>query len=250
MALYEREVDTVEIGGANFDARLAMRAMDEIITDIYLPFRGADGYETERAVLVESPHVPHRENDAEHSWSLGFAALVIYDMRAELGLNLPPDFDIGQALALANIHDVPEIRARDVDAMSSDTGSIFLKKVREQEAFSYFLENYPNLQGVMERWQTYERKDTAEAQFVSDLDKIFATRVIYLDGGKKWHGWEGYQTSREDMVTRVRAKLLTDMGYKLFDEIEKDIDASPGVFPYSEMRDRAHQLAFDIPSLT
>ncbi len=239
-----------EVGGPDFNARLAMRAIDEIITEVYLPFRGASGYGTERAILVAPPHAPHRENDAEHSWHVGFTALVFYDMRQELGLNLPAGFDVDGAVTATNIHDVPEIPSEDVDAMTPNTSLLELKNGREHAAFKYFVEKHPIFEGVMRRWQEYERKDTPETRFVSDLDKIVATRMIYLDGGTKWHGWEGYQTSREDMSTRIRAKLLTDMGHQLFDVLEADIDANPGVFPYLEARDRDCQLAFDLQSLT
>lgn len=251
MGLIEARVEQAEvIGGPNFDARRAMQAIDEIITEVYLPFRGAEGYGTERAILVEPPHVPHRENDAEHSWSIAFAAMVLYDMRQELGLELPEDFDVNLSVAKAVVHDVPEIHARDVDAMTRDPNLLALKGTREQAAFNYFVNNLPNLRGIMMRWQQYEQKDTAEDLFVSDIDKIFATRVIFLDGGKKWHGWEGYQTSREDNAVRIRAKLRTDMGHQLFDCLQEDIANNPHVFPYHDSIEGEYQLAFDIPSLT
>lgn len=250
MALYETGPQRVEIGGPDFDAPLAMQAMDEIITNIYLPFRGAEGYGTERAILVAPPHIHHRENDAEHSWSIAFTSLVYYDMRQELGLELPNDFNIDTAVSMAVIHDLPEIHARDVDAMTQNGNLIFLKAAREQAAFAHFMETYPNLHEVMGRWKKYDRKDTPEAQFISDLDKVFATRTIFLDGGKKWHGWEGYKTAREDMSNRMRGKLITDMGHKLFDILDDDIDNNPNVFPYHEAQGTYYQLAFDTDSLT
>lgn len=249
MAYFERETKTTEIGGMNFDPRLALQAIDEIITEIYLPFRGAQGYETERAVLVAPANAPHRENDAEHSWSVGITAQVLHDIRDEIGLEFPEYFDINLAAALSEIHDLPEIDSGDVEAMNPDPSVIALKSLRERLAVRRIVAAHPNLRGVMERWQGYERKDTPEAQYISDIDKIMACRMIFLDGGKKWHEWNGYQTGREDMVTRIRAKLLTDMGHKLFNELEKDIDANPQVFPYSEMRERAHQLVIDMPGL-
>ena len=249
MAYFEREIKTDEIGGVNFNARLALEVIDEIITDIYLPFRGAEGYDTERAVLVAAPHVPHRENDAEHSWNVDITGQVLYDVRHDIGLEFPENFDINKASVLCAGHDLIEIESGDVEAMTPDPSVIALKSLRERIAARNLSEKHPNLRGVMQRWQEYERKDTPEAQYISDVDKILACRMIFIDGGKKWHEWNGYQTGREDMVTRIRAKLLTDMGHKLFDELEKDIDANPEVFPYSDMRERVHQLVIDIPGL-
>lgn len=238
MAIYEVSFSSAEtIGGPNFDARRAMGAIDEIITEIYLNFR-----RVERAVLVAPAQIEHKENDAEHSWSIPFTAMVLHDMRAELGLEFPADFDIDKALALAVVHDVPEIKADDVDAMTPNLNLLILKTQREQAAFKYFLENFPNLAGVMRRWQEYERKDASEAQFISDIDKIFATRMIFLDGGKKWRA---QQVNRETNSIRTRGKLLTDMGHKLFDELEQDFDAHPEVFADRKANSSHHQLAFN-----
>lgn len=243
MALIESGTGTIEaIGGPHFNARMAMSVVDEIITKVYLPFRGAEGFETERAVLVAPPHAEHRENDAEHSWSVGFTSLVFYDLREELGLELTPDFDIGLALAGVQVHDVIEVPAGDVNAMTHDPNLIALKSIREQAAIRYFEEDCLYLGKTMERWQEYDRKDFPEAQYVSDIDKILACRIIFLDGGRKWHDWEGQITSRSVMVTRMRAKILTDMGHKLFDVLEIDLENKPEVFPRDETIDYPYQL--------
>lgn len=250
MELREVRVEQADVGGAAFDSRGAMNMIDEVITDIYLPFRGAEGYKTERAILVNPPHAEHRENDAEHSWSIALMALALYDNREKLNLEFPEDFDIERAVVQAIVHDVIEIKSGDVDAMTRDPNLLALKALKEQAGLRRFMRDHPNLAGIMARWQVYEERDQIEDRFISDIDKIFATRMIYVDEGKKWHGFDGYKTAREDMSSRIRGKLLTDMGHKLMDVLEADIDANPHLFPYQEAQPGDYQLAFDLESLT
>jgi 5'-deoxynucleotidase YfbR-like HD superfamily hydrolase len=214
-----------------FKAQEALNVIDNIIKDVYLPFRGAEGYETERAILVEDPHVPHRENDAEHSWHIAFTLQVFWDNRAKLGINFPPNFNMQKALQFALKHDVVEIWADDVDAMTQDLNLINQKKDKEIAAHQLIKQEYPYLNGIADIWEEYEHKSSFEAQLVSDLDKIAATRMICLDGGNKWHDWEGYASTRQMMSERFREKLITPIGHALWDELERDIDNHPEYFP-------------------
>jgi 5'-deoxynucleotidase YfbR-like HD superfamily hydrolase len=211
-----------------------MGAIDEIIKDVYLPFRGAEGFATERAVLIGEPNAVHRENDAEHSWHLAFTARVLWDLRDQLGLDFPEDFQIEKAIQYAVDHDVIEVWAGDVNAMTNDTNQVELKAEREEGAYQYVRRWHPKLAGMAERWKDYETKDSPEAQYISDLDKVIATRTIYLDGGRKWHDWEGEITTRNQMLRIVRGKLLSEFGHSLFDVIEDDVAQNPGVFPADE----------------
>lgn len=224
----------MEVGISSHGARAAMELIDEIIRDIYLPFRGAKGYGTERAVLVAKPHAMHRENDAEHSWHLAFTVRVLWDARAELGLSFPPEFDIARAVQHAIDHDVVEIWAADVDALTLDSNHIELKREREAAALDRLTSLYPSLGGLAVRIKEYEDRQSPETQYVSDLDKILATRMIYLDGGKKWHDWEGQPVTKQHMVQVMRGKLRTPLGHALFDVIEEDVSKTPEVFPARE----------------
>jgi hypothetical protein len=126
--------ETLDFDVSGFEAGAALGMIDGIITDIYLPFRGQAGYGTERAVLVEPPHVPHRENDAEHSWHLGLTIQVLWDNREALGIEFPESFDVAKAVQLAAAHDILEIWDPDVDAVTPNAEHLHFKKAREQAA--------------------------------------------------------------------------------------------------------------------
>jgi 5'-deoxynucleotidase YfbR-like HD superfamily hydrolase len=224
-------VQQQEFERREFQSEEALDVIDKIITDVYLPFRGAEGYKTERAILVEDPNVPHRENDAEHSWHIAFTLQVFWDNREKLGINFPPNFDLQKALQFAIKHDVIEIWADDVDGTTQDLNLLRYKKDREVAAHKLMKEKYPYLNGIADIWEEYENKSSFEAQIVSDIDKIAATRVICLDGGKKWNGWEGCQTTRAEMCRRYREKIITPIGHALWDELERDLDNNPEYFP-------------------
>jgi 5'-deoxynucleotidase YfbR-like HD superfamily hydrolase len=231
-----------EFDAGAFQADAALDQIDRIITDIYLPFRGQTGYGTERAIFIEPPHAGHRENDAEHSWHLGLTAQVLWDNREALGLVFPDDYDPLRATQFAQVHDVIELWAPDVDAMTPHVDRIDNKKSSEWAARKLMRSQAPYLAGVAEVWEEYEHKDSPEARFVSDLDKIISTRIIYLDGGRKWHDWEGYSTSRETMCERQRGKLLTPVGHAIFDALERDLDNHPEYFPEPAATDTQGRL--------
>lgn len=208
-----------------------LEVIDGIIKYLYMPFRGQEGFKTERAILVEDAHVPHRENDAEHSWHLAFTCQVLYYHRQELGLEFPPDFNIDKAVSYAIPHDVPEIRSEDVDLMSPIDSHHTEKQQKELVAMEEMAAEFPWLKGIAELWHEYEPRDNQESQFVSDIDKLIALRMICHDGGKKWHDWEGYSTDRVLMLDKVGSKLFTNIGRQIFAAAEIDINNHPEYFP-------------------
>jgi|GEM_PF-4317408 len=227
-----RALARVELGPTTDQADKALKYIDTIITDIYMPSRGAEGFKTERATLSEVPHMPHRENIAEHSWHLAFTILVLYDNREELGLNFPDDFDENLAATLAVTHDIPaEVFAGDIDAMKQTNEVRKLKIARELAAMAMVRRKYPFLNKTADRWESYDDNDSYEAEFAGDMNHIVGTRMICMDGGRRWHEWEGMQTSREEMVACMRGKLRTESGHAIFDALERDLDNHPEWFP-------------------
>lgn len=216
-----------------FDASRALKIVDEIITDVYLPFRGGIGYRTERAILPEEPHVPHQENDAEHSWHVALTGYVLWDNRHQLALKFPEDFDIDLSQRFALVHDTPEIWVGDIDAMCRDINLINGKLAEEEAGIRKMVNRYPYMRGIGTLASQYVLKDSYEAKYNSDVDKIVGVRMICADGGRRWQNWEGMKTSRRYMSDTTRAKLLTPMGHALFDEVEKDLDDHPEYFPPS-----------------
>lgn len=213
------------------DGRSSIDMIDQIITNIYLPFRGQEGFGTERAIYVEPSHSRHKENDAEHSWHLALTVQALWDSREALGLQFPEDFEIAKAVQMAVTHDLMEIWAPDVDLATPHLELVQSKEDRERAAKEHAVKTYPFLGGIAVLWEEYEEKGTPEARFVSDVDKILGVRQIFLDGGKKWKNWEGYGIDRDRHTAILRGKLRTPAGNKMFDVIEMDFDNHPGMFP-------------------
>lgn len=236
MSFPERVPEARPITPRIFDIRIeqparALAIIDQEVNGIYLPFRGAPGFGTERAILPEPPHVPHRENNAEHTFNVADIADYLWLEREEIGLKFNVDFDPYTMHSYALHHDKMEIVARDVDAMTLDATLLNYKEKRERAAAAILMLRYPALRKGIEQWKEYEAKDTPEAQFVSDIDKLSPIRVICADGGRRWHDWNKVATSRSRMCGTVRAKLLTPFAHAVMDEIEADLEANPHYFP-------------------
>jgi 5'-deoxynucleotidase YfbR-like HD superfamily hydrolase len=215
----------------HFRAETVLQTMKDVITDIYWPFRGQAGYKTERAIFVAPPHVPHRENNAEHSWHNAITVQAIWDNREELGIVFPNGYSVAKAVQLAHAHDFMEIPSGDVDAMTRDMGLLAAKDAKEWAAYEAFKASHPRYRGIAELWAEAKRNESYEARWNHDIDKTVSTLNICLDGGKKWHNWEGYTTSREVMCARQRGKLTTQLGHLVFDALERDLDEHPEYFP-------------------
>lgn len=210
---------------------LCLKLFDDISTGIYLPFRGPQGCKTERAIIPAEAHVPHQENDAEHTFHLATTANQLWQQKDRLGMVFPDAYDPYKALSYILDHDVPEIGAGDVDSMTRDSNLTRLKHSGERAAADLIRLTYPSLSPIVENWEQYEKKLDAESRFVYDLDKLLPIRVICADGGRRWHNWNGESTSKQFMVERVRKKLLTPFGIIMMDAIEDDLAEHPEYFP-------------------
>lgn len=237
-----------EVGiGSNpyFDAPAALQIVDRVIENVYMPFRGQVGFETERATLVRPRHVDHMENDAEHSWHTALMLDIFWSNKGQLNLNFPDNFDVGKALRFAMIHDLPEIYGRDIDAVTPNAELKAGKVEEEHIAMNGLAMQLPFMRQITTSWKEYDRKDTPEAEFINDIDKNIATRLICHDGGEKWKRWKDstgleYSTPRDEMCEVMRGKMKTPFGHKLFDEIEADLDNHPEYFPTQSQVDRLY----------
>ncbi len=106
-------------------------------------------------VGVESP-----ESVAAHSWGVAWLVLV-------LG---PPGLDRGKALALAVLHDLPEIRVGD---LTPRDGIDPARKSRlESEAMAALASGLPRREELVVLWEDYEHGRSPEARFVRACDKL------------------------------------------------------------------------------
>ena len=101
--------------------------------------------------------VPKPESVAGHSWGLCWLAL----------LTCPPELDRERVLAMATLHDLPEVRAGDVTP--HDGVDLADKRRAEEAAAADLFANRHDL-GVL--WREYADRSTPEAVFVHQLDKL------------------------------------------------------------------------------
>lgn len=195
------ECEWPEVVPTSQQADMAIEAIIADIEELYLPYRGQAGYGTERAILPEPAHVPHRENDAEHTWNVENVIQMLWHNRELFGLKFPESFSIEKALQYAHVHDMVEIKARDVDTLTQDAETIKQKKIKEEVAVNW-LKKTIHRRWAADLWEEYDAKDTPEAQFVSDVDKVVGCAVITADGGRRWHDWEGESASLAFMSGR------------------------------------------------
>ncbi len=101
--------------------------------------------------------VPRPESVAAHSWGIALLALAL----------CPAHLDRERVLALAILHDLPEVRTGDLTP--HDPVSPEEKARREDEAARALLGARPDLLAL---WREYEDEQTPESRFVHALDKL------------------------------------------------------------------------------
>jgi putative hydrolases of HD superfamily len=134
-------------------------------------------------VGIENP-----ESVADHSWGVALLALAL----------CPADLDLSKVLALAIVHDLPEVRAGDITPYDGVSGTE--KRRLEAAAAEAMLPS-----ALREIWLEYDAGTTPESRFVHMLDKLemglqalnyTATADVteFLDSAKKtltpgWRRW-------------------------------------------------------------
>ena len=102
--------------------------------------------------------IDHPESVAAHSW--GMAVLCL-----EFGPRIQTPLNMERVLALALIHDLPEVYAGDITP--HDGVSKFEKKERERQAATQLLNST-----TLDLWLEYDANLTTEAKFVHAMDKM------------------------------------------------------------------------------
>ena len=103
------------------------------------------------------------ETVADHTFSM---ALLAYCTAEEYR----KDLDALHVMRLVMFHELGEIYAGDItpgDNISSEE-----KHQRELAGIQQVLSNFPNAQKYIEYWEEYENRETPEAQFVYQIDKL------------------------------------------------------------------------------
>ena len=149
------------------------------------------------------------ESVSDHSFRLSLLALV-YGKQENL--------DTEKCVELALVHDVHEIYSGDIMWPTSNEQKKF---DAEKKGIEKLIKLLPEKEGVdvLELWQEYFEKETAEAKLVHDLDKIeMLLQVIEYKKGKKT------QESLTEFFVLTKKRLLTEKGLELWKELNKKFE--------------------------
>lgn len=133
--------------------------------------------------------VPEAEDVAAHSFGVVFATMLLAELVAA-------PIDLGRALALAVLHDLPEALTTDIPAPAWRLLPAGLKNRVEQGAVETMLDGAP----FQERWLAWHEElaldESAEARLVHDADKIdlFVQALVYEEQSGNAHlqeFWDG-----------------------------------------------------------
>ncbi len=133
------------------------------------------------------------ENDAEHSWHLCLAAIVLAEHANE------PRLDVLRVLKMLIIHDLVEIDAGDTFAY--DTARMAGQHEREARAADRVFGLLPADQCASFRalWDEFEEQATPEAKFAAAIDRF---QPVLLNCGTEGAAWKRHGVTAD----RVRAR--------------------------------------------
>ena len=158
-----------------------------------------------------------KENDAEHSWHLALAAVLLKEHMKE-------DADLGRVMTMVLIHDLVEIDAGDTYAY--DTEGVATKREREVKAADRIFGILPEDQGtyLRELWDEFEAYETAEAKYAHLLDNFQPLMLNDASDGKSWeeHGVHKSQVCRRNARIPETSEIVWEKMLEIMDKhIEK-----------------------------
>lgn len=158
-----------------------------------------------------------KENDAEHSWHLALAAVLLKEHMKE-------DADLGRVMTMVLIHDLVEIDAGDTYAY--DTEGAETKREREVKAADRIFGILPEDQGtyLRELWDEFEAYETAEAKYAHLLDNFQPLMLNDASDGKSWeeHGVHKSQVCRRNARIPETSEIVWEKMLEIMDKhIEK-----------------------------
>ena len=121
------------------------------------------------------------ENDAEHSWHLCLATIVLAEH------SNVPNIDVLRVLKMLILHDLVEIDAGDTFAY--DTARMEGQHEREAIAATRIFGILPGDQGAEFRalWDEFEARATPEARFAAAMDRFQPMLLNCITEGESWN---------------------------------------------------------------
>lgn len=134
-----------------------------------------------------------RERTAEHCWHLAVAVMCLHEHASE-------DIDVGRAVQLAIIHDLPEAVVGDTFVYGPLVDG---RREREERALQALLANASGGTGsaIIEAWREYEDGTTPEGRYVKALDVLLPIFINYASGPDS--SWARYGIAPDAVRSRV-----------------------------------------------
>ena len=162
----------------------SLHDVHDLIMNAYVPFA-----DIERAIPWPTALGERSENDAEHSFALGFIGAAIAQ---RLGL------DTGKVAEFALVHDFAERISGDVSVW--DVEGRKSKEEQEAEAMLEIKEIWGHFPWIHQRLEEYSTLESEEACLVYALDKLMAIIIIEAGGG---YFWKQNEITYKDHVAKV-----------------------------------------------
>ncbi|RMG98604.1 MAG: HD family hydrolase [Chloroflexi bacterium] len=114
------------------------------------------------------------ENVAAHSFGVVFATLVLAQVISE-------PIDLGRALAMAALHDLPEGLTTDIPTPAWRFLPAGVKQDVERRAMNEILNGNSSAQALMGLWEALHEEETAESRLVHDADRLdmYLQAIVY-----------------------------------------------------------------------
>ena len=154
-----------------------------------------------------------KENDAEHSWHLALAAVLLKEHMAE-------DVDLGRVMTMVLIHDLVEIDAGDTYAYDMEGAAT--KREREVKAAKRIFGILPEDQGIYfrELWDEFEEYETADAKYAHLLDNFQPLLLNDASDGKSLeeHGVHKSQVCRRNARIPETSEIVWEKMLEIMDK--------------------------------
>lgn len=133
--------------------------------------------------------VPDPEDVAAHSYGVAFATLILAQL-------VPESVDLGRALSMAILHDLPEGLTTDIPSPAWRLLPRGIKQEMERAAMDEIMGESQFEPTLMAWWEELYQNESTEARLVHDADKIdlFVQALVYEEQSGNTHlqeFWDG-----------------------------------------------------------
>lgn len=169
----------------------------------------------------ELRNIEDPESVADHSWSTAFLTL-IYGIKED-------NIDTDHSLKIALVHDLAEAETGDIATRAQDVKKNKSEDEKNELEHHFFQELAETLEDshIQELWKEYEQKETDEAKFVKDMDKIeLCIQALKYEIDQRYDPEEDNENFQEydnldEFFATTKPRLTTSIGKQLFQKIRQ-----------------------------